>query len=156
MEVMADTTVLIDIWRYGKTPRRLGDLTSKLKEAAILVPWITQAEFSRGALFKCVSLETLAEFYKSFHLVPLDQATMNAYCQLWAEMARAGHEVRVVTQLNQRAAATRVPSAGDTANRDELRDDLEKWKHPEEMAELFFAAKTAPPSGAGQRIRLIC
>jgi len=66
------------------------------------------------------------------------------------------NEVRVVTQLNQRAAATRVPSAGDTANRDELRDDLEKWKHPEEMAELFFAAKTAPPSGAGQRIRLIC
>lgn len=91
MEVMADTTVLIDIWRYGKTPRRLADLTSKLKEAAILVPWITQAEFSRGALFKCVSLETLAEFYKSFHLVPLDQATMNAYCRLWVEMARAGH-----------------------------------------------------------------
>ena len=88
---MADTTVLIDIWRYGKTPRRLADLTSKLKEAAILVPWITQAEFSRGALFKCVSLETLAEFYKSFHLVPLDQATMNAYCRLWVEMARAGH-----------------------------------------------------------------
>jgi hypothetical protein len=66
--------VLIDIWRYGKTQRRLGDLTSKLGEAAILVPWITQAEFSRGALFKNVSLERLAEFYKSFHLVPLDQA----------------------------------------------------------------------------------
>jgi hypothetical protein len=53
----------------------------------------------------------------------------------------------VVTQLNQRAAAARVPSAGDTANRDELKDDLEKWKHHEELAELFFAAKTAPPSG---------
>ena len=88
---MADTTVLIDIWHYGKTPRRLADLTSKLKEAAILVPWITQAEFSRGALSKSVSLETLAEFYKSFHLVPRDQATMNAYCRLWVEMARAGH-----------------------------------------------------------------
>lgn len=91
MEVMADTTVLIDIWRYGKTPRRLGDLTSKLGEAAILVPWITQAEFSRGALFKNVSLERLAEFYKSFHLVPLDQAAMDAYCRLWVEMTWAGH-----------------------------------------------------------------
>ena len=46
--------------------------------------------FPRGA-FKCVSLETLAEFYKSFHLGPLNQATMNAYCRLWVEMARAGH-----------------------------------------------------------------
>lgn len=93
MEVIADTTVLIDIWRYGKTPRRLDDLTGKLNDAAMLVPWITQAEFSRGALFKDVSLETLAEFYKSFHLVPLDQAAMDAYCRLWVEMARAGHAI---------------------------------------------------------------
>ena len=62
MEVIADTTVLIDFWRYRKTPRRLGDLTRKLSEAAILVPWITQAEFSRGALFKNVSLETPGQF----------------------------------------------------------------------------------------------
>jgi hypothetical protein len=27
MEVVADTTVLIDIWRYQKTPDRLADLT---------------------------------------------------------------------------------------------------------------------------------
>lgn len=91
MEVIADTTVLIDIWRYRKTPRRLDDLTRKLNEGAILVPWITQAEFSRGALFKNVSLETLAEFYKSFHLVPLDQTVMDVYCRLWVEMARAGY-----------------------------------------------------------------
>jgi len=43
------------------------------------------------------------------------------------------NEVRVVTQPNQRAAAARVPSAGDTANPDELKDDLEKYEHPEEL-----------------------
>ena len=90
MEVIADTTVLIDLWRYRKTPRRLDDLTTRLSGAAILVPWITQAEFSRGALFKDVSLEKLAEFYQSFHLVPLDQTVMDTYCRLWVEMARAG------------------------------------------------------------------
>lgn len=89
MEVIADTTVLIDLWRYRKTPRRLADLTGKVGEAAILVPWITQAEFSRGALFKDVSLEALTEFYASFHLLPLDQATMDTYCRLWVVMARA-------------------------------------------------------------------
>ena len=90
MEVIADTTVLIDLWRYRKTPRRLADLTGQVGAAAILVPWITQAEFSRGALFKDVSLEALAEFYASFHLLPLDQATMDTYCRLWVVMARAG------------------------------------------------------------------
>jgi predicted nucleic acid-binding protein len=89
MEVIADTTVLIDLWRYCKTPRRLADLTGKVGEAAILVPWITQAEFSRGALFKDVSLEALAEFYASFQLLPMDQATMDTYCRLWVVMARA-------------------------------------------------------------------
>jgi hypothetical protein len=47
----------------------------------------------------------------------------------------------VVTQPNQGAAAARVPSAGDTANPDELKDDLEKYEHLEELAERFFAAK---------------
>jgi len=43
------------------------------------------------------------------------------------------NEVRGVTQPNQRVAAARVPSAGDTANPDELKDDLEKYKHPEAL-----------------------
>lgn len=90
MELIADTTVLIDLWRYQKTPRRLADLTGKAGEAAILIPWITQAEFSRGALFKDVSPEALAEFYGKFHLVPCDQSTIDHYCRSWVEMARSG------------------------------------------------------------------
>jgi predicted nucleic acid-binding protein len=91
MEVIADTTVLIDLWRYHKTPDRLADLSARVGKAAILVPWITQAEFSRGALFKEVAPEALARFYDSFHLLPLDQATMDSYCRLWVAMARAGN-----------------------------------------------------------------
>jgi predicted nucleic acid-binding protein len=90
MEVIADTTVLIDLWRYRKTPRRLTDLTAKVGNAAILIPWITQAEFSRGALFKDVSDAALAEFYASFHLLPFDRAIIDVYCRLWVTMARAG------------------------------------------------------------------
>jgi hypothetical protein len=51
------------------------------------------------------------------------------------------NEVRVVTEPNQGAAAARVPSAGDTANPDELKDDPGKYDHLEELAERFFAAK---------------
>jgi predicted nucleic acid-binding protein len=90
VEVIADTTVLIDLWRYRKTPSRLADLTAKVGDAAILIPWITQAEFSRGALFKNVSSKALAEFYAGFHLLPFEQSVINHYCRLWAAMARAG------------------------------------------------------------------
>lgn len=48
MEVIADTTVLIDIWRYRKLPRWLDDLTGKLSDAEILVPWITRRNFLVG------------------------------------------------------------------------------------------------------------
>jgi hypothetical protein len=51
----------------------------------------------------------------------------------------------VVTQPNQGAAAARVPSAGDTANPDELKDDLEKYEHLQELAERFFAPKRRHP-----------
>ncbi len=91
MEVVADTTVLIDLWRYRRTPQRLADLTAKIGEAAMLIPWITEAEFSRGALFKGVAATALAEFYASFHLLPFEHSVIGHYCRLWAEMARKGH-----------------------------------------------------------------
>jgi len=39
------------------------------------------------------------------------------------------------------ADRNRVPSAGDTANPDELKDNLGKYEHREEVAKPFFAAK---------------
>jgi predicted nucleic acid-binding protein len=90
MELIADTTVLIDLWRFREKPSRISDLIEKVGGASLIVPWITQAEFSRGALYKGVSMNTLASFYSSFLLLALDQRTMDRYCELWVEMARRG------------------------------------------------------------------
>jgi Glycosyl transferase family 2 len=57
------------------------------------------------------------------------------------------NEVRVVTQPNQGAAAARVPSTGDTANPDELKDDLENYDYLQKFAGAIPRAETAPPSG---------
>src|SRR6266550_1159398 len=38
-----------------------------------------------------------------------------------------------------------VPSVGDTANPGELKNDLEKYEHLKELAELFFATKRRHP-----------
>ena len=53
------------------------------------------------------------------------------------------------------ADRNRVPSAGDTANPDKLKDDLEKYEHLQELAERFFAAKRRNPQAQGQRTRLL-
>jgi hypothetical protein len=39
----------------------------------------------------------------------------------------------------------RAPSVGDTANSDELKDDLEKYEHVQQLAQRFFAAKRRNP-----------
>jgi len=90
MELIADTTVLIDLWRFRTKRARIADLVEKVGAASLVVPWITQAEFSRGALFKGVALSDLTPFYSGFLLQAFDQQTMDRYCELWVEMAREG------------------------------------------------------------------
>lgn len=90
MDLVADTTVLIDLWRYARSPDRLVDFSAKVGDASIVIPWITEAEFSRGALFKGVGTEVLATFYEGFALMPLDRRIIDTYCRLWGEMARRG------------------------------------------------------------------
>ncbi len=90
MELIADTTVLIDIWRFRRTPQRLTDLVEKTQGASLVIPWITEAEFSRGALFKGVERDVLEAFYRGFLRMPLDQRTIDRYCDLWVKMAKKG------------------------------------------------------------------
>ncbi len=90
MELIADTTVLIDLWRFRKQRSRISDLVEKVGDSSLVVPWITQAEFSRGAVFKGVPLTELEKFYEGFLHQRLEQETINIYCRLWAEMARLG------------------------------------------------------------------
>ena len=91
MELIADTTVLIDLWRFRNKRFQIENLIEKVGDASLIVPWITQAEFSRGALFKGVPPESLSTFYGSFLLLPLDQKTIDRYCELWVGMAKAGN-----------------------------------------------------------------
>lgn len=90
MDLIADTTVLIDLWRLRRTPQRLEELVRKSRGASMVVPWITEAEFSRGALYKGVGREALESFYRGFLRLALDQRTIDRYCDLWVTMARKG------------------------------------------------------------------
>ena len=54
------------------------------------------------------------------------------------------NEVRVV-RSRIRGAAARVPSAGDTANPDELKDDLEKYEHLARVGGAILRAEAGDP-----------
>jgi predicted nucleic acid-binding protein len=93
MDLIADTTVLIDIWRFRKKRSRIRDLVEKAGDSSLAVPWIVQAEFTRGARHQGISREEIARFLAGFLLVALDQSVIDAYCELWVVMAKKGKPV---------------------------------------------------------------
>ena len=90
MDLIADTTVLIDVWRFRNKRQRIQDLVEKAGQYSLVVPWIVQAEFTRGALHQSISREEISGFLSGFLLMPLDQAVIDAYCDLWVVLAKNG------------------------------------------------------------------
>lgn len=93
MDLIADTTVLIDVWRFRKKRARIQDLIEKAGDNSLAVPWIVQAEFTRGALRQGISREEISRFLAGFLLVSLDQSVVDAYCDLWVSLAKKGKSV---------------------------------------------------------------
>lgn len=93
MELIADTTVLIDVWRFRKKRPRIQDLVEKAGDHSLAVPWIVQAEFTRGALHQGITRDEISRFLAGFLLVPLGQSVIDAYCDLWVALAKKGKPV---------------------------------------------------------------
>ena len=93
MELIADTTVLIDVWRFRKKRPRIQDLIEKAGDHSLAVPWIVQAEFTRGALHQGISRDEISRFLAGFLLVTLEQSIIDSYCDLWVVMANKGKPV---------------------------------------------------------------
>lgn len=93
MDLIADTTVLIDVWRYKNKRERIQDLVDKAGPNSLVVPWIVQAEFKRGALHRSISQDEIARFLGGFLLAELDQRVIDAYCEIWVSMAKNGNAI---------------------------------------------------------------
>lgn len=93
MDLIADTTVLIDVWRFRKKRPRIQDLIEKAGDHSLAVPWIVQAEFTRGALHQGISRDEISRFLAGFLLVTLEQSIIDSYCDLWVVMAKRGKPV---------------------------------------------------------------
>lgn len=93
MDLIADTTVLIDVWRFRKKRPQIQDLIEKAGDHSLAVPWIVQAEFTRGALHQGISRDEISRFLAGFLLVTLEKSIIDSYCDLWVVMAKRGKPV---------------------------------------------------------------
>ncbi len=90
MEVIADTTVLIDLWRHRNRSFRLQSLNRQLGDRAILLPWITRGEFLRGVFHQNLPEEAVRPFLETFVTVWPTTQTISLYAKNWAALARSG------------------------------------------------------------------
>lgn len=91
MEVIADTTLLIDLWRFRNRPERLQNVKSLLNGRAILLPWIARGEFLRGIFHQQIDESAVAPLLNIFESVWPDPLTVEIYAKTWAALARNGN-----------------------------------------------------------------
>lgn len=86
MEIIIDTTVLIDFWRCAKQPERLADMRAKAAEASLGISWIVEAEFLRGSIRQGLNEEAVNRFFSKFVRVPFADSWIRIYARTWAVM----------------------------------------------------------------------
>ncbi|MDP1587232.1 MAG: type II toxin-antitoxin system VapC family toxin [Prosthecobacter sp.] len=91
MRLIADSTVLIDMWRLRREPHRLLQLRSHLTEP--VMPWQVLFEFARGAYRKGVTDAALRKFLAPFGTLPITEAQVWRAARVDADLARSGETI---------------------------------------------------------------
>lgn len=91
MRLIADSTVLIDMWRLRREPHRLQQLRSHLTEP--VMPWQVLFEFARGAYRKGVTDAALRRFLAPFGTLPITEAQVWRAARIEADLALAGETI---------------------------------------------------------------
>jgi predicted nucleic acid-binding protein len=91
MRLIADRTVLIDMWRLRREPHRLLQLRSHLTERVI--PWQVLLEFARGAYRKGVTDAALRRFLAPFGTLPITEAQVWRAARIEADLALTGETI---------------------------------------------------------------
>ncbi len=93
MEIAADTTLLVDLWRCRQRPQRLVEAREKCAGHTVPLPWMTRAEFLRGAAHQgCPEAQT-ESFLSAFQQVAFTDGQVSRYARVWADLAKAGQIV---------------------------------------------------------------
>lgn len=91
MRLIADSTVLIDMWRLRREPHRLLQLRSQLTDP--IMPWQVLFEFARGAYRKGVTDAALQKFLAPFATLQITEAQVWRAARIEADLALTGQTI---------------------------------------------------------------
>lgn len=91
MRLIADSTVLIDLWRLRREPHRLLQLRSHLTDPVL--PWQVLFEFARGAYRRGVTETALRNYFAPFDILPITEAQVWRAARIEADLALAGQTI---------------------------------------------------------------
>ncbi len=90
MDFLADTTLLIDLWREQRRPGAATAFAQRHPDARIGIPWVVAGEFLSGGVTALHDPVTLHRFLDGFALVQSDVAIIAEYATLYATLKRRG------------------------------------------------------------------
>jgi tRNA(fMet)-specific endonuclease VapC len=91
MTLIADSTVLIDLWRLRREPHRLAELRACLIGPAL--PGQVLFEFARGAFRRGVTDSALRQFLSPYALLPVTQSQIWRAARIDADLHLAGQSI---------------------------------------------------------------
>lgn len=91
MSVIADSTVLIDMWRLRREPHRLTDLRNHLDDPHL--PWQVIFEFARGAYHHGVTDTAIRSFLSAYAVLPGSESQAWRAARIDADLNLAGRTI---------------------------------------------------------------
>ena len=88
MRVIADSTVLIDMWRLRRTPQRLAGLRPHLTDPVLA--WQVVFEFVRGAYFRGMTDFAIRRFLAGYAVLPVTESQVWRAARIDADLNLAG------------------------------------------------------------------
>jgi len=88
MRLIADSTVLIDMWRLRRTPQRLAGIRPHLTDPVL--PWQVVFEFVRGAYVRGMTDFAIRQFLDGYAVLPITESQVWRAARIDADLNLAG------------------------------------------------------------------
>jgi len=85
MDYLSDTTFLIDLWRERESGGPASSFATVHFEAVVALPWISKAEFLRGA-FVAKQGHAGEVFLRNFQTVWPGEGTLRIYAEIFSDL----------------------------------------------------------------------
>jgi len=93
MDVLADTTLLIDLWREQRRPGLATAFARQHENLSVGIPWVVAGEFLSGGIVAKHNIELLEQFLERYVIVQSTPSIIAQYAHLFAMVRNHNRQV---------------------------------------------------------------